>query len=602
MPRPKTTVAKNLTKAIPKGRSGTPKNLSSAKQVKIPATATTVQKSAAENISAKSVLREIFEGAGFKHVASDDIHFSAEGRTGEIDHIFVWENVIILCEETTEANPRKHCTNKIVFHSKIAENYKKFFDVFSDLCPSFKTAIEACYFCQDLEFYHIYYSEVTDIEIGPTEPLKILTRAQAKYFASLVGTIERSAKFELLKYLGIALHQTGKARLSGSSVASNSFPAFALPAAHTSYPPGFAVVSFYADPMSLITRAYVLRRDGWEDPGLSYQRFVKAEKLVKMREYLANNGKVFINNIVVTLPSKAWLTHTENSPPVSPDTLTNKGLVQLHLPLELGTVGIVDGQHRILSYYEGSGATDAAINGLRVRQNLLVTGIIFPPHFNAEMRAKFEAEIFLGINNNQSPVNTQLRQDLETIINPESTVAIARHIVTRLSKEGPLAGKMAMSQYDPSDKIASGSLGPYVVEALVKPKSAFYKTWDNTGVRDMNNNDDRREFVDYSVSELKRLLQGAASQLTHKWKSVPNGGVLSTTTVGGLLLLMDRLAKSGRVPSSIDYENLFKDINQFDFSIYTGSAWGKLANNLMAKLPAAPVPLLRRSRTLFKNN
>ncbi|WP_156106030.1 DNA sulfur modification protein DndB [Comamonas aquatica] len=534
--------------------------------------------------SSKSILRRIFEGAGFKHVESDNLHFQVGGRAGEIDHIFVWENVVLLCEETTEAHPTKHCTNKIVFHGRIAADFDSFFTVFNSRSKSLLDAIGTSYGQHDLEVRHIYFSEMADIDMGSTEPFLILTRAQAKYFTSLVETIERSAKFELLKYLGIALHQTGQARISGSSVSLNSFPAFALPAAHTSYPPGFAVVSFYADPQALISRSYVLRRDGWEDPDLSYQRFVKAEKLVAMREYLADNGKVFINNLVVTLPSTAQLMDSKSMLPVAPEALSNKTLVQLQLPLELGTVGIVDGQHRILSYYEGSGATEAAIDRLRVRQNLLVTGIIFPPSYSAEMRAKFEAEIFLGINNNQSPVNPQLRQDLETIINPESSTAIARLIVIRLSKEGPLAGKMSMSQFDPPDKIASASLGPYVVESLTKPRSAFYQTWDNTGSRDLRNEIDREEFVNYSVDQLKRLLQGAASHLKHKWKSVPSGGILSTTVVGGFLLLMDRLVKNKMTPASIDYKKLFEDIDNFPFKNYSSSAWARLATDLMATL------------------
>lgn len=540
--------------------------------------------------SEKSILRKIFEGAGFKHVHSDNLHFSVGGRAGEIDHIFVWENIVLLCEETTEAHPSKHCANKILFHSRIAADYEEFYTVFGSMSPLLMDAIGTSYGRQDWEVRHIYFSEAADIDMGSTEPFLIITRAQAQYFASLVETIERSAKYELLKYLGIALHQTGHARLSGSGVAFNSFTAFALPAAHTSYPPEFAVVSFYADPQALISRSYVLRRDGWEDPGLSYQRFVKAEKLLAMREYLADNGKVFINNLVVTLPSTALLIDGKTKMPVAPDALSNKALVQLQLPLELGTVGIVDGQHRILSYYEGSGSTEAAIDRLRIRQNLLVTGIIFPSSYTAEMRAKFEAEIFLGINNNQSPVNPQLRQDLETIINPESNTAIARLIIIRLSKEGPLAGKMSMSQFDPPEKIASASLGKYVVESLTKPRSAFYQTWDRTGVRDLRKAQDREEFVNYSVAELKRLLQGAASNLKHKWKSVPNGGILSTTVVGGLLLLMDRLVKSKFTPSSIDYDHLFKDISDFEFKNYSSSAWAKLATALMATLPINPNP------------
>lgn len=526
-------------------------------------------------------LKDIFEKAGFQHVPSDGFHFTIGGRTGELDHIFVWENVVLLCEETAGKDATKHCTNKIFLHAKIKENWDEFFQQYTEQNPKLLTALGPDYQIHDLEVRHIYYSEEIDVAgtIGDPSPMLIFTRAQARYFKSLVDTIERSAKFELLKYLDVALHQVGDARISGNGVPLNSYNAFALSAAHTSYPPGFAVVSFYADPLALIQRAYVMRRDGWESPNLSYQRFVKSEKLVKMREYLAGNGKVFINNIVVTLPPEAILADSAGKVLVAA-TMKNKANVKLSLPLELGTVGIVDGQHRILSYYEGADPFDQTISRLRKRQNLLITGIVFPANYSAEMRVKFEAEIFLGINNNQSPVHTQLRQDLETIINPETPLAIARSIVLRLSKEGPLADMLQMSQFDPSDKISSGSLGPYVVKPLIRRNSALYKTWDAAGVRDLSNADDRTEYVDYCVKELKRLLAGASAHLKSNWKSVPNGGVLSTTVVGGLLLLLDRLIKAGNMPSSLDYKTLLKNITDIKFSDYTGSSWGKLSRDI----------------------
>ncbi|MCK4150629.1 hypothetical protein [Ralstonia pseudosolanacearum] len=531
-------------------------------------------------------LKDIFERAGFNHVPADGLHFTVGGRTGELDHIFVWENVVLLCEETAGKDATKHCTNKIYLHNKIAEHWStSFFAEYTKQNPALLTALGAKYQIQDLEVRHIYYSEDIDVidSVGDPSPMRILSRAQARYFASLVETICRSAKFELLKFLDIALHQVGDARVSGRAVASDSFPAFALPAAHTSYPAGFAVASFYADPMALIQRAYVMRRDGWEDPNLSYQRFVKAEKLMAMREYLGSNGKVFVNNLIVTLPATALLIEASGKP-IDPNAMQSKTSIKLSLPLELGTVGIVDGQHRILSYYEGSDELDQKIGSLRQRQNLLVTGIIFPPSYTPEMRVKFEAEIFLGINNNQSSVHTQLRQDLETIINPETPLAIARAIVTRLSKEGALAGLLQMSQFDPSDKIASGSLGPYVVKPLIRKNSAFYKTWDGVGARDLNKADDRNAYTDYCVQEIKRLLAGASENLKEKWRSVPNGGVLSTTAVGGLLLLLDRLAKGGATLSQIDYKTKLKNIAGVDFSAYTGSSWGKLSHKLYETL------------------
>lgn len=530
-------------------------------------------------------LQDIFVSAGFKHISADNIHFELQERMGEIDHIFVWENVVLLCEETAGKDVSAHCTKKIFFHRLIAADWPGFFDTYRILNKDLDAYIGNKYLPQELEVRHIYYSEEHDLTQGVgvnADPFKILSQAQASYFSSLTKTIAKSAKYEILKFLGVTLNRVGKARISGSGVSSQSFPGFAIPAAHTNYPKGFAVVSFYADPMSLIQRAYVLRRDGWENPDLSYQRFVRADKLVEMREYLSNNGKVFINNLIVTLPSKALLRGKDGI--VDPNAFTQKTYVELELPLELGTVGIVDGQHRILAYFEGDGPIEKKIEPLRDRQNLLVTGIIFAPNYTPDMRVKFEAELFLAINNTQTGVNTQLRQDLETIINPETPLAIARSIVNRLSHNGPLQGMMQMSQFDPPEKIAAGSLGPYVVKPLTQKGGALFKSWDPSGVRNLSDVGQRQEYIDYCVAEINKLLVGARHNLVGRWKPPAQAGVLSTTAVGGLILLLGRFVTMHKTTHGLDFPALLKPLEKFDFSVYTGSSWGKLSKNLFAEV------------------
>lgn len=531
-------------------------------------------------------LLDIFIGAGFTHIASDNIHFELEQRTGEIDHIFVWKNVVLLCEETAIKDVTKHCTNKIFFHKLIANNWSVFFNTYRMKNSQLDEYIGTTYNSDELEVRHIYYSEEQDLDDGVaknSEPFRILNRAHAAYFNSLVKTIEKSAKFEILKFLGITLNRIGQTRVSGGSVTSQSFPGFALPSAHTNYPKDFAVVSFYADPMALIQRAYVLRRDGWENPGLSYQRFVRAEKLSEMRDYLSNNGKVFVNNLIVTLPPKS-LMREMNGQLVDPKRLTQRTNVELDLPLELGTVGIVDGQHRILAYFEGSGPVEQKIAQLRKRQNLLVTGIIFPLDYSDEMRVKFEAELFLSINNTQTGVHTQLRQDLETIINPETPLAIGRSIINRLSREGPLDGMLQVSQFDPPEKIATGSLGSYVLKPLLRKGSAFYKTWDPSGNQDLSDSFQRQNYTDYSMNEIKRLLAGCSQNLQHRWKPVAKDGILSTTIVGGLLLLLERLAELNQPITKLDYQKLLAPIEEFNFTTYKSSGWAQLSKDLIAKL------------------
>ena len=530
-------------------------------------------------------LQDIFGGAGFKHIPADNIHFKLQERMGEIDHIFVWENVVLLCEETAGKDVSAHCTKKIFFHRLIAADWPGFFDAYRLLNKDLDAYIGNKYLPQELEVRHIYYSEEHDVGQGVgvnADPFQILSRSQASYFSSLTKTIAKSAKYEILKYLGVTLNRVGKARISGSGVSSQSFPGFAIPAAHTNYPKGFAVVSFYADPMSLIQRAYVLRRDGWENPDLSYQRFVRAEKLGEMRDYLSNNGKVFINNLIVTLPSQALLRSSDGI--VDPNVFAQKTYVNLELPLELGTVGIVDGQHRILAYFEGDGPIEKKIEPLRERQNLLVTGIIFASNYTPDMRVKFEAELFLAINNTQTGVNTQLRQDLETIINPETPLAIARSIVNRLSHTGPLEGLMQMSQFDPPEKIAAGSLGPYVVKPLTQKGSPLFKSWDPTGVRNLTDVGHRQEYINYCVAEINKLLVGARHNLGGRWKPSAQAGVLSTTAVGGLILLLGRFATKHKTTHELDFPTLLKPLEKFDFSAYTGSSWGRLSKNLFAEV------------------
>lgn len=46
--------------------------------------------------------------------------------TGELDHIFVWNNVVLLCEETAGKDATKHFTNKVYLHRKISENWPSF--------------------------------------------------------------------------------------------------------------------------------------------------------------------------------------------------------------------------------------------------------------------------------------------------------------------------------------------------------------------------------------------------------------------------------------------------------------------------------------------
>ncbi len=535
-------------------------------------------------------LGKIFVTAGFRQIPVEGIHFQIKERMGELDFAFVYENVLVLCEDTVKLDISEHFAKKQFFHGLIGKNVQEFCEILSDKCPQFKSYLDdGRWSYSDLEIRHIYHSSTSDVDAGLREnsdPLKVFDRSHAKYFLELVKVVGRSAKYELFKYLKISLGDIGVRRSSGMGAAIDPFDAFVLPGNHTHYPPGFCVVSFYADPKSLLQRAYVLRRDGWEQDEVSYQRFLKASKLASMRRYLANDGKVFVNNLIVTLPSTATISHIDGSGRIEVEGLTKKVPAKLGLPLELGTVGIVDGQHRIFAYYEGTDTAEQKIDSLRVRQNLLVTGIVFPENYSAEKRVKFEAELFLSINDTQTGVRSDLKQALETIIKPDSLTAIAKAVVNRLSAQGPLSGLLQRNIYDPVEKIRVASIVRYVVSPLVRPdaKGVMFNAYERFHGTVTNISDVRTTYVEFCAQKINDILAGARSSFRNKWKSVHNGGDLNPLVIGGIMFcLREVYEQENNFQTLENYRSALQNLHQEDFSVYGSSHWAQLGKVLYAK-------------------
>ena len=127
-----------------------------------------------------------------------------------------------------------------------------------------------------------------------------------KYFESIAKIIKKSTKHELFDFLGIEFSKVGGNIKNSSKGTINEFSGHILPEEHSSFKEGYKLVSFYMDADSLIKRAYVLRHDGWRDSGSIglYQRMFIMKKIKSMRKYLHEEKRVFINNIIVTLPTE----------------------------------------------------------------------------------------------------------------------------------------------------------------------------------------------------------------------------------------------------------------------------------------------------------
>lgn len=530
-----------------------------------------------------SLIKEVFRGAGFTHIDSDKKHITVSDQTGEIDHIFMWENVIVFCEETTGKDISHHFPKKVMYHNLISKYKTEFFTKYEMQDDSILKNMGEKYDYDDLEIRHLYYSEEKEVPQGAARNgvvLEVMTQKEAQYFESLTKIIGKSAKFELLKFLNISLAVVGEARVSGKGVASHFLPAFALSSKRTNYPENFILVSLYIDPQTLLSRACVLRRDGWKDPDLSYQRFIDKKKLEEMRKYLAGDGKVFINNLIVTFPGNVILKDSQGNILRREDVEKNKQ-VEVELKEDIATIGIIDGQHRIFAYYEGEDDFEKKISQLRRRQNLLVTGVIFPESYTDKDRIKFEAELFLSINSNQKQVDTSLQQDLDVIIHPEKPLSIARAIIQKLSHEGALRDVAQTSQLTSDHQIATGSLAPHVVEPLIRIDNHLYTGWNPSGSKTFENESDRNEYIEYCYKEINSFLITMREVLTFKWKPQKEGGVLNTTVIGGFIHLYGQSLKE---TVKLD-KTALSFLKDFDFTPYRGSRWAALSTAILKDIP-----------------
>jgi DGQHR domain-containing protein len=438
----------------------------------------------------KSDINTIFKNAGFVQIPTRDKHFEFKGIETELDNIYVFENIIAISEDTNTSSSDRindHLRKKAVMYQHFLSFQNEFIDFLGVAFPNFrkyrrsKSKYETIHF----KIIFVYCSrnsyEATYKKLYPK--LKFLDYPYLRYFLSLSKIIHKSVRFELFKFLGLEYTEIGFSRRQTMPLRG-----FLLPEAPSGFSKDFKIVTFYIDPKTLIELSYVLRKDGgWRDEDALYQRLLIKNKIKLMRKFLAENSRVFINNIIVTLPQNTSLMK-DNNQTLTDDEIDKKvaQMTTINLPLEFNTIGIIDGQHRIFSYHEGLDDYDKIISQLRERQNLLVTGIIYPKSFALEKRPIFESNIFLEINDKQSRVKSDLKQVIEAIVNPYEPIAISRSIVSKLAAKGALANMLELHFFE-TGKIKTSSIVSYGLKYIVRLNSndSLYKHWKRAGKLDL---------------------------------------------------------------------------------------------------------------------
>ena len=489
---------------------------------------------------------------------------------------------MVLVEDTAGKGIATHFPKKQKFHGLIAEYRQEFLANCKEKYEGLSEYLsENDIQDSDIVLRHIYLTHKQDPSAGMlsnSKPFTLMGELEFRYFQQLNLTIGASTRSEILCFLSVPMDELLPFCQGGSAVQSQSFDGFALPQTMSGFSPGITIVSFYADAEALLLRSYVFRRYGWQEPDLSYQRVLIRSKIREMRQFLVSDkGRVFVNNIIVALGSDTEILDGTNSS-LDLKKLSKKTRVKVRLPLEHGTIGLIDGQHRVFAYHEGNDEAENKIKSLRKRQNLLVTGLIFPSNWNEQQRRRLEAELFLSINEKQTNVNRDLKLDLQATIDPKSALGLAKRIVGGLAKFPPLSGILQRNVMDTGQRIKTASLVRFVLSKYVEAPSA----------EDAEKFDDSA-YVQATGKEISTFLAEIKALLDKKNKALwspstrTGSGVLNPTRIGGFIFLLKKLKEQGHESPSALVAGKMQGLHTFDFKAYSSSRWAALRDALFDK-------------------
>jgi DGQHR domain-containing protein len=547
----------------------------------------------------KQSVRKLYETLGFTRVKVDGREFKFKTRTGELDDLFFFENVVVLVEYTVGQATTSHVTKKSLLFKLISDNPSDWIDFFRLECTEFSQAISNLPYLANQYHIKICYVSTQGVsdEIGTNFPyVYFLDGTKFRYFSALGKTIHRSARFEFFKYLEIEFAKIGE-NVSKASLPSTTFAGYLLPETNSSFPKGFKVVSFYADPNNLLTMSYVLRRDSWRSEDGLYQRVLRKGRMNDMRKYLTTEERVFVNNVIVTLPADAAINDLKDATRnLEEKALDHAMSVSIAIPFKSDVVGIVDGQHRVFCYHEGNDKYENNIKLLRNRQNLLVTGIVFPKSYDETAKRRFEARLFLEINDKQKKADAELKQSIEMILNPYSTIAIAKAIVQRLYESGPLKGNLQTNFFDPPNLIRTTSIVSYGLRPLVKLDGldCLFSIWqaaEKAKLKELQKAKHEaatteailQDYINFCAKKINDLL--IAAKLAHgteHWvvDEFKKNTTLTPTVINGFIVCLRLLVLNKKIATKDAYEKKFSGLDKFDFSIYKSSHWRALGEKL----------------------
>ena len=554
-----------------------------------------------EKATFKRKIKNIFCGMGFESVPTNDHHIFMGHRDIEIDSLFIYENIWLICEDTVKdtakkmTHVREHIRTKNEAFGIIKTNKQAYLDKLLELFPEKKELLQK-YDLSRVKIFGLYISKNELFLSGDDHELfDNLIFIQPKileYFAWISKCIKHSARNEVFKFLGLERKDIGI--VSGSGSSENITAPIIYPREFTGLKNGVRIVSFMMSAEKLLETCYVLRKDNWSDSMWLYQRLIKPHKIKKMRSFIEHNGAAFYNNIIVALPDNVVFKDASGKYKGINEIGNLEGNCELILPNEMNSICVIDGQHRIFAHYESGSdsAQEKIIADLRKKLHLLVTGLVFPENMPMEERIQFQSKIFHDINSTVDPVSQHILLQIKRIRNPLDDESLAQLVIEKLNREGVFKNLFQMSSLE-KGKIKTASIVRFALRYLVtitpaEGKQSLYNYWDGDKGELLKGKDDAiNKYAEFCSKSIREYFAAVKTTFDEYWVMDSTSKLLSVISLNGFIIAYTRQLSINGVKTFMDYHDLFSGC-KIDFSSdkfgYTSSQYRKFSTELLEKL------------------
>lgn len=536
-----------------------------------------------------------FTNAGFTYINTLNKEVIIGKRKVEIDAVFFFENIILICEDTrTTVKPKDHIRNKQEMFDAIGDNFPVFIDWLCSTFPTHEKKLRA-YQPKRFSIHNLYFSQnelgIDREERSRFSNITFIEPQTLNYFNRITSCIKLSSRSEIFRFLKIKCEDVGEEKSDGA-MKSIKAPIICSEDSVGMYN-GVRVVSFMMSADILLNTSFVMRKDNWEDSNWPYQRLIEKEKITNIRRFLAKKKQSFFNNIIVALPNTVNFVDPKGKH-VSINEVGALDNCKLLIPNEWNSICVIDGQHRIFAHYVGTenDTLESKIATLRKKLHLLVTGLIFPDNMSDIEIAQIQSRIFLEINSNAKSVPADVLLHISMISDPFSDIGLARRVIERLNQEKIFLNKFELSSIDES-KIKVASIIKFALRYLVtmtpaEGKKSLFSFWEEEKRKHLESNKNEQalnEYIEFCASNLRKYFSAVKNKFIKDWDKDASK-ILSVISINGFIIAYTRQLAAYGLQEFEFYETKLKKLS-VDFSkegfSYTSSQYRQFSDEIIKK-------------------